>query len=375
LALVRSKYGSPLHGALTGVVIAIGLIVADSVGWIRPAADSIRQWFSATRPGWPLSVRLVVVAVAAVTGFLASIAVHEIGHVMAGLGLGFRFNSMRVGRLHLNRPFRWSWSRSVGRGAAGIATLFPVGTDGLSRRTLGMLLGGPAANLAAAGAIAALPFDKGPFSVAFVVWSLILGTMNLWSFRSGNFLSDGRRIAMLLRDPPRARRWLAMLTLNAELSEGVLPESLSPDFLANATAVRDDSLDTVGAHFLAYMARFSQHDDAGAADALEICLAHAGRAPEAVREALMCEAALFQARRRARTDLAQAWLADLPARTTFPGIREQAEVAILEAQGDRAGALAKLEEVEALLRDRPNAAQRDLSLRLLARWKADLEAK
>lgn len=52
----------------------------------------------------------------------------------------------------------------------------------------------------------------------------------------------------------------------------------------------------------------------------------------------MCEAAVFQARRRGRADLAEAWLEDVPAATAIPGNREHAEAAILEARGDREGA-------------------------------------
>jgi hypothetical protein len=363
-----------LRGALGGAVIGAALILAHESGAMTMSpGDSIAHWFSATLPGWAPGVRLAAVAVAAAGGFVAAITIHELGHVLAGLGLGFQFSSMRVGRLQLTRPFRLSWSRSVGRGAAGMASLFPVGTARLGPRALGMLAAGPAANLTTAGVIAWLPFDKGPFSASLLFWSAIMGLMNLASFRRGTFSSDGRRILALLRDPPQAQRWLAVIALNAELNNGVAPEALSSDFLATATAVRDDSFDTISAHVMAYLSRFCQHDDAGAADALEVCLSHAGVASAGVREGLMCEAAVFQARRRGRADLAEAWRADVPAQTTIPGIRQQADAAILEARGDRAGALRTIEEVEALLRGRPDLPARELSLRLLARWKADLE--
>jgi hypothetical protein len=87
----------------------------------------------------------------------------------------------------------------------------------------------------------------------------------------------------------------------------------------------------------------------------------------------MCEAAVFQARRRTRGDLAEAWLGDVPSETTIPGIRQQAEAAILEVKGDVPGARRTLDGVEALLRNRPNSSTRELSPRLLRRWKADLE--
>ena len=53
--------------------------------------------------------------------------------------------------------------------------------------------------------------------------------------------------------------------------------------------------------------------------------------------------------------------------------RSRAEAAILEARGDTAGALEKLTEVEAAIRTLPESAQRETLLRLLARWKGELE--
>jgi len=370
---VLGPHGSALRGALGGAAIGAALILAHEFGAVTMSGDSIAHWFSAMLPGFPLGVRLVAVAVAAAGGLVAAITIHEIGHVLAGLGLGFRFSSMRVGRLQLTRPFRLSWSRGVGRGAAGMASLFPVGTARLGPRALGMLAAGPAANLATAGVIAWLPFDEGFFSGSLLFWSVLMGTMNLVSFRRGTFSSDGRRILALLRDPPQAQRWLAVIALNAELHNGVWPEALSSDFLAAAIAVCDDSFDTLSAHALAYLVRFHQHDDAAAADALEVCLSHAGFASDPIRESLVCEAAVFQARRRGRADLAEAWLEDCPAQTAIPGVRRPADAAILEARGDRAGALQTIEEAEALLHGRPDFPGRELSLRLFARWKAELE--
>jgi hypothetical protein len=366
---IHSEHGSPFYGVLIAGGFLVGLVIA----WVYRVGDWVWQWFSVTLPDWPLTIRLAAVGVAAVTGLLAALVVHELGHVLAGLSLGFRFHSVRVGRLHLTRPFRWSWSRPAEPAAAGMTTLFPVGTTALGPRAFGMLVGGPVANLATAGVITVLAFEKDLFWASFVLWCVMIGMGNLVPFRRGSFVSDGGRIVTLVADPTRARRWLAMIALTTELHDGVPPESLSPEFIATAIAECDESAETVAAHLLAYLTRFHQHDDARAADALEICLSYAGHLPEAIRESLMCEAAVFQARRRGRADLAEAWLEDVPAATAIPGNREHAEAAILEARGDREGARRTLDDAEVLLHARPEAPLRDLSLRLLRRWKADLE--
>ena len=109
---------------------------------------------------------------------------------------------------------------------------------------------------------------------------------------------------------------------------------------------------------------------------LETCLQHAGHAAPAMRQGLMSEAAVFQARRRKRLDLAAAWLAALPAATELPWQRTRAEAAVLEARGDLKGASSKLDAYEAMLRSFPLAseAQRATLLFIVRRWKSELHA-
>ena len=56
----------------------------------------------------------------------------------------------------------------------------------------------------------------------------------------------------------------------------------------------------------------------------------------------------------------------------FPWLRPQAEAAIFEAQGNLDGARARLDEVERLISANPNQALRQMSLRNVRRWKAEL---
>jgi hypothetical protein len=175
-----------------------------------------------------------------------------------------------------------------------------------------------------------------------------------------------------LRQPERGERFLALLHLGGEVTDGVLPESLSADFLARAVAVRDASADTVIAHAIAFWAVFHQHQDREAGQRLETCLAYSAHATPLLREALMSDAAVYQARRRKRADLADQWLAEIPAATPFAWFRTRAEAAILEAKGDVEGALTKLAETEAAILALPKSARRETTLHLLGRWKSEL---
>jgi hypothetical protein len=89
----------------------------------------------------------------------------------------------------------------------------------------------------------------------------------------------------------------------------------------------------------------------------------------------MSDAAVFQARRINRPDLAAQWLAEIPTSTSHGWFRSRAEAAVQEARGDVAGALQKLAEVEAALLTLPKNPQRDTLLTLLQRWKTELEGE
>jgi hypothetical protein len=303
----------------------------------------------------------------------AAIAIHEMAHALAGVMAGFRFNSLRIGRLQFDRPFRISLYKGRGTGAGGWASLFPIKQDKLIWRAIAMLLAGPLSNLLSIAVLLALPYSKGAFSAIFIYISTLLGVVNLIPLRSRAVYSDGGRILMLLLNRARGERWLAMLKLVEEMRTGP-PEKMTPEFIAKAIAIEDQSPDTVSAHAIAYAAAFWAHKDEEAARMLETCLRNSSLAAPSQRQGLAVEAAVFQARRRHRVDLAQQWTADLPPKTEFPWLRPRAEAAILEAQGNPEAARTKLDEVEKLISANPNQAIRQMSLPNVQRWKSELQA-
>lgn len=369
----RTAPGSGL-AVLLAVWLGLVVIVVTYLLFNRPPL--LRQWFLTGFNPWLLNqwegMGIIGFGVSALAAYYLMIAIHELGHVVAGLCVGFRLRSLRVGPLLFHRPFRVSLYRGPGAVVNGVADLTAVAADKLAWRGVAMVLGGPVANILSAIVVLLAPAPLTVFAGAFITFSLVNGVNDLFPFESRLGVSDGRRIRMLLRQRARGERWLALMRLAGELNDGALPESLSADFLAKAIAVRDDSVDTVTAHAIAYSAAFHQRKDSEAAQRLEMCLAYSGNATPVVREALMSDAAVFQARRRRRADLADQWLAGISVKTQTPWFRSRAEAAILEAQGDVAGALGKLAEVEVAIGAFPKNAQRETLLHLLERWKSDL---
>ena len=378
---------APLPGCSSpgpGPRVVLGIVASLCVGivsllvlWQPPFVGSLQQWIrlqiEELFPGsWTFGRILFVGLFSILIGFSVT-AIHELGHLIVGVGVGFRCSSMFLGPLQFNAPFRISLNPDVRSWWHGGVTLVPGDPGEFWARAIAMVFAGPGANLLTGCALLLLPFPKGFFSWLFIAASIGAGvTELLLPLRGATFVFDGRRIWMLLRERARGERWLALMRLIADARDGASPESMSVELLAKATAVRDESTDTVIAHAFAYSAAFHQHNDAEAAQMLETCLRYAGHAAPAMREGLMSDAAVFQARRRMRHDLADEWLGTIPLNTPHRWFRSRAEAAILEAQGDTAGALEKLAEVEAAIRRLPESAQRETLLRLLERWKNEL---
>lgn len=319
---------------------------------------------------------LPVVEVALLAYF--AIVLHEGGHFVAGRLSGLHMRFMRVGPVQINIPFRVSFHWKNLTEAGGVISMLPKTGEISSRQLLTLLAGGPVANLLSAGVVFSI-FKAGgnlPLLVwYFVAISVGLGVVNLIPLPGLFSMSDGTRMLMIIRQKGSAERLVAIFQLFATLVQGKDFEDLPEQLLARATAFKDRSPDTVSAFAIAYYAAFSRHEDDRAAQLLETCLEYSRFTLRSVRDALVSDAAVFQALRRKRVDLAQQWLADLPHNAKFPGLRTRAEAAILEAQGNTEAAVSKLEETETALLRWPNALQRELSLRGLRKWKSELESR
>jgi hypothetical protein len=348
----------------TATGAAVASLFVFTMGTRSPAVRWIGDAFRHVSP--------VDVALAGVVSILVVIAMHEAGHAFAGWLAGFRIHAIRVNRFEIHWPFKVSLYRGSRSGAGGWVVCTPGTADHLAARSAVMIAGGPLTNLLSAVVVSVLPFAKGPWSIMFVLISVVIGGSNLLPFRGRGVVSDGHRLLMLLRDRARAERWLASLKLTNDLVDGVPAENLSPEFIAMATAVKDDSVDTVSAHAIAYASAFHRREIAEAAQLLEVCLQYSCFGTPMLREALMADAAIFHGRRRHDAERAADWLASMPDKPQLSWVRDLAEAAVLEARCDPDGARGKLDAAERLVRARGNPAQQSISLQSIARWRDDL---
>jgi hypothetical protein len=370
----------PRPGMTVVVVVWSCVLAALALSLATGRPPALRHWLLTEAPRFidpqrPGASILFLAGWTVVVSWLM-VGVHEGGHVLAGLASGHRFRSIRVGPVLFTRGKGLSLHHwRLNQLASGVAVMDPVTTRRLVPRATVLLWGGPAANILSGGLVLLLPFAMSFPALLFIVQSIGNGLSDLLPYRNSLGVSDGKFLWTLWRRPALAERWLALMKLGMEREDGVFPEAMPAEFLAKATAPKDDSLDTVAAHALGYSTAFHQRKDAEAAEMLDTCLRCSGHGSPALREALMSDAAVFQARRRGRADLAEQWLADLPAAPRIPWLRPRTEAAILEARGDVPGALEKLASYERLLSAWPDASQRGYLLWLLPRWRSDLGAQ
>ena len=187
--------GGPLpprtaRGSGLTVVLAVwfGAASIGAACWLLNRPPMLRQWFLIDFRPWFLNqgaaIGIVGLGVSALAAFYLMLAVHELGHVFAGLCVGFRYRALRVGPLLFSRPFRVSVYRGPGAVVNGVAELIPVATDRLARRGAAMAAGGPVANFLSAAFVLFLPLPITVFSGFFIAFSIGNGVNDLVPFES-----------------------------------------------------------------------------------------------------------------------------------------------------------------------------------------------
>lgn len=261
----------------------------------------------ATIPLSPLLLRMLLGVLAA----WIAVVVHECGHLVAGLSVGWRFDLLVIGPLRLGREsdgrVRLGWSRDPAMfGGAGGTT--PMSTTGLRQAMAVFVAGGPLASLllalAAHLALIELPATHGAPAILLGWLRLIsggIGVVNLAPMANGPFVTDGLRLLRVLGHGPQGAREMALLALSALEARGVPPRDWDAALIERGLAVRDGS--SFECQFELWACQRARDggrlDSAG--EALGRARALAPRAPLALREACEREGDALEAARSGST--------------------------------------------------------------------------
>ena len=303
----------------------------------------------------PSSTELIAVALVFPIYFL-TIAVHELGHLIGGMGVGFKFYAVQVGPFRISRTrtkfkFETNWVMTL---MGGQAVCYPVHIENLKTRALWYFAGGPLASLISGAAALLVVIASGLFEsefsgielidlllLIFGGMSIMIGLLTLIPTRMMGMPSDGARIFPLLMGQQVATRDLALLAIFGISHSGVRPRDWAPELIADALSHPEENLFGAVAHGSAYSYEFDQ----GNYDAAR---AHLQRALDAVetqnmtyRPALMTEAVYFEAAIRRDLTAALLWHERIPDRAPVPPVLRYQALAAMQAFEKNSAGVAK----------------------------------
>ena len=253
------------------------------------------------------------------------IALHELGHALAGRLMGFELCGLAVFPLEFRRLGAKAsvvWNPSLGGHYLGL----PRTHEDLWRRHLVMVGGGPLANLVtfllcwlvlvlAAGRIDGYAFG---FLRGLMCWSLVTAVGNLAPLHISGFKTDGRYIWEAFFAPAESRRGLALLGCLTSRSADLRPRDWPAEWVA---ALRTGPLDAAAAALLSVRAQDALLREPGDPEALADLEATTAALEQAARDLPDTKAA-------AAFRLQIAWL-----RCRYDGIVEPGVEATLEQAG------------------------------------------
>ena len=207
---------------------------------------------------------------------LLTALVHELGHLLAGWLVHFRFQVLVIGPIRIsgeNGRLRAQFQRG-GSLFNGLAASVPYEMDNLPRRLLYYALGGPLASLLLSIGCFALALFLGSNLSRMLdylwLWECLLFTavisyfFLLTSLRPGMYhnglIADGGRILMITAKSSQADRWQALVMLHAADFMGERPSQWDKALLQQALTKSDNSHD----YLIALVMNYHHSLDVGA---------------------------------------------------------------------------------------------------------------
>jgi|SRR5579859_3136242 len=205
---------------LFGILVCIFLAMDFSPTLSRILDD---PWGAMMTRIYPDAKALMALLIPVLALYLA-IGIHEFGHLCAGWIAGFEFGRLSIGPIFLCRvgkQLKAGFQRSL---LNGRVIMFPRSLNQLRWRFLIFIAGGPLANFVGflwlvwiAASVSSVSAGAELLFTLSAWISLILGISNLFPFETGDLVSDGGRIGMLLSKDGRKERWFALTAIENAL--------------------------------------------------------------------------------------------------------------------------------------------------------------
>lgn len=296
------------------------------------------------------------------------LAVHELGHLGAGIRRGMRFLLLIVGPFQIARTpdgLRFDWVFNLGT-LGGVAAATPDPGRPALPQLRALVLGGPLASLAlglvAGGGSLLLEGRPGAYAFLIAVFSLVIAALTAIPMRAGGFMSDGLQFLELARGGESVRARLALVGLVAQSMGGTRPRELESEILERIDEFADrESLNVLTAHYFALLRAVDRGQIERAAASAHVLGERFDRYPDGFRQALAVELAIFHALCRSDAVSAADWMTRTRGGVVDPSRRALAEAAVATAQGRPEVAAAALARSRAALARAPDAGLRRLT--------------
>ncbi len=354
--------------ALLGGGAAFGYVVGGSVARL----DGLRARLDALS-AWDLLALPIL--------FLAVIAVHEAGHLLAGLRQGMRFLLYVVG------PFGWvrggdgvrfRWFFNLGT-IGGLAATLPNPERALAAQMKPVVLGGPLASLllaAVAFAVSAGTEDRlSAYALATGLMSALIFAATALPFRAGGFMSDGMQWLSYRRGGQDVERRARLTALMGMSLAGTRPRELDAALLQQAQATAgEEILCDMGVWLYSYAQALDQGDIEAAGAWSERMAAALDGYADGFRQAVAIELSIFESLYRRRANEARQWLQRAKGGVVDASRRDLAQAALDALEGRREPALRALEAAERRLHHGMDAGYARLGADQIAALRCALSA-
>lgn len=330
---------------LSGMIVGAGIgIIIGNYAFDKGAGASL-----------PLGFKLLLVPLA-IVAYLFVIAIHEVGHLVAGRLQQLEFHFISVGPILFEKEagtIRFKWNKNFNT-YGGFVICLPNDHVRLTKRFAVYTAGGPLASILW-GLLLLLvlrhtTFDQGAvsgyFFHAFVlmncVFTLCIGLATLIPMHTEGFTSDGGRLLNLLKGGPNAQIEATLLQYYISATAGTRPALFAPEPLLQALALPVESPMKPYLHSLLYSHYLDVNDLEKAAFHLDAYLQDAANVPKGYVATLYLEKAWFEARYHKNVALATEYFQ----KEKFGVMVAQAQVlrteaAIAFAEGNKELAVAK----------------------------------
>ncbi len=253
-----------------------------------------------------------------------SVVWHELGHLLAGWLVGFRFVLVTFGPLRIAREAGGTRLSLIHTNVVqwqGRALMVPRQFGDFRRRRMVMLAGGPLATLLKLllilGVNFALRLEGIGYGLGLALLWLVLSAVMLLPATAvpqkiGNRYTDMARIWQMWRGGAALTRQLALTNLIEASLRGVRPAQMDANFIAATLAAPPDSSEALVGHYVAHLQALDKGEVTEAAVFLDKTLRlllH--RPPKQQSPIIFASAAYFVARYERDLARAQEWLSHI----------------------------------------------------------------